>query len=40
MKREKDKKTSIKLFEDYKVRTSWDNEKEIWYFSCLILMEI
>ena len=28
-----DKKTSIKLFENYKVRTSWDNEKEIWYFS-------
>ena len=27
------KKTSIKLFENYKVRTSWDNEKEIWYFS-------
>ena len=30
---EEDKKTSIKLFEDYKVRTSWDNEKETWYFS-------
>ena len=28
-----DKKTSIKLFEDYKIRTSWDNEKETWYFS-------
>ena len=27
---EEDKKTSIKLFEDYKVRTSWDNEKETW----------
>jgi len=27
------KKTAIKLFEDYKVRTSWDNEKETWYFS-------
>ncbi len=33
MANEKDKKTSIKLFEDYKVRTSWDNEKETWYFS-------
>ena len=32
MANEKDKKTSIKLFEDYKVRTSWDNEKETWYF--------
>ena len=28
-----DKKTAIKLFEDYKVRTSWDREKETWYFS-------
>lgn len=33
MANEKDKKTSIKLFEDYKVRTAWDNEKETWYFS-------
>lgn len=33
MVNEKDKKTSIKFFEDYKVRTSWHNEKEIWYFS-------
>lgn len=33
MANEKDKKTSIKLFEDYKVRTSWDNEEETWYFS-------
>ena len=32
-KTEKDIKTSIKLFEDYKVRTSWDNERETWYFS-------
>lgn len=30
---EQDKKTSIKLFEDYKVRTSWDKEQEKWYFS-------
>lgn len=40
MKREKDKKTSIKLFEDYKVRTSWDNEKEIWYFSVVDIIAI
>ena len=33
MANEKDKKTSIKLFEDYKVRTSCDNEKETWHFS-------
>lgn len=30
---DKDKKFAIKLFEDYKVRTSWDREKETWYFS-------
>ena len=37
---EKDKKTSIKLFEDYKVRTSWDNEKELWYFSVVDIVAI
>ena len=36
----KDKKTSIKLFEDYKVRTSWDNEKELWYFSVVDIVAI
>ena len=35
-----DKKTSIKLFENYKVRTSWDNEKEIWYFSVVDIVGI
>ena len=34
------KKTSIKLFENYKVRTSWDNEKEIWYFSVVDIVGI
>ena len=28
-----DKKNSIKLFEEHKVRTSWNNEEEKWYFS-------
>ena len=37
---EEDKKTSIKLFENYKVRTSWDNEKEIWYFSVVDIVGI
>ncbi len=37
---DKDKKTSIKLFEDYKVRTSWDNEKELWYFSVIDIVAI
>lgn len=29
----KDKKNSIKLFEEHKVRTSWNSEEEKWYFS-------
>lgn len=37
---ENDKKTSIKLFEDYKVRTSWDNEKETWYFSVVDIIAV
>lgn len=40
MTNEKDKKTSIKLFEDYKIRTSWDNEKETWYFSVVDIVGI
>ena len=35
-----DKKTSIKLFENYKIRTSWDNEKEIWYFSVVDIVGV
>lgn len=37
---EKDKKTSIKLFEDYKVRTSWDKEQGKWYFSVVDVVGI
>lgn len=37
---DRDKKTSIKLFEDYKVRTSWDKEKETWYFSVVDIVAI
>lgn len=37
---DKDKNTSIKLFEDYKVRTSWDNENELWYFSVIDIVAI
>lgn len=29
----KDKKNSIKLFEEHKVRTSWNSQEEKWYFS-------
>jgi len=34
------KETSIKLFEDKKVRTSWDEENEEWYFSVIDIIEI
>ena len=37
---DRDKKTSIKLFEDYKVRTSWNKEKETWYFSVVDIVAI
>ncbi len=37
------KKQQIQLFEDRKVRTAWDEEKEEWYFSivdvCAVLTE-
>lgn len=31
---------TIKLFESKKVRTHWDTEKEIWYFSVIDVIEI
>jgi DNA-damage-inducible protein D len=31
---------NIKLFEEKKVRTHWDNEKEQWYFSVIDVIEI
>ena len=37
---EQDKKTSIKLFESYKVRTLWDKEKEEWFFSVVDIVGI
>ncbi len=30
---ENDKKNSVKLFEQHKVRTSWNKDEEKWYFS-------
>jgi len=30
---EQDKKNSIKLFEEHRVRTSWNRDEEKWYFS-------
>ena len=32
--------TQIKLFEDKKVRTLWDSEKEEWYFSVIDVIAI
>jgi hypothetical protein len=34
------KETSIKLFEEKKVRTIWDEEKEEWYFSVVDVVGI
>ena len=34
------KETSIKLFEEKKVRTIWDEEKEEWYFSVVDVIEV
>jgi prophage antirepressor-like protein len=34
------KEANIKLFEEKKVRTVWDKEKEEWYFSVVDVVEI
>ena len=34
------KKESIKLFEEKKVRTVWDEEQEKWYFSIVDVVGI
>jgi hypothetical protein len=34
------KKTSIKLFENKKVRSVWDNEQEKWYISIVDVIEV
>lgn len=39
-KPEKDIKTSIKLFEEFKVRTAWDKAKETWLFSVVDIVGI
>ena len=33
MDNNKDKKNAVKLFEQHKIRTSWNTEEEKWYFS-------
>ncbi len=37
---ENDKKNSIKLFEQHKVRTSWNGDEEKWYFSVIDIVAI
>ena len=34
------KKQAIKLYEEKKVRTVWDDEKEQWYFYVVDVVEI
>ena len=34
------KKQAIKLFEEKKVRTVWDDEKEQWYFCVVDVVEV
>ena len=37
---EEETKTQIKLFEEQKLRTVWDSEKEEWYFSVVDVVQI
>ena len=34
------KKTAIRLFQDKKVRTLWDDDKERWYFSIVDVIAV
>ena len=34
------KKETLKLFEERKVRTVWDDEKEQWYFSIVDVVSV
>ena len=34
------KENSIQLFENKKIRTAWDNEKEEWYFSIVDVVDV
>ena len=34
------KEDAIKIFEDKKVRTHWDNNNEKWYFSIIDVIEV
>jgi hypothetical protein len=34
------KETAIKIFEQKKIRSHWDDEKEKWYFSIIDVIEV
>ena len=34
------KQEAIKIFEDKKVRTLWDSEEELWYFSIVDVVSV
>ena len=34
------KKETIRIFEEKKVRTAWDDETEEWYFSVIDVIDI
>lgn len=34
------KKESLKLFEDKKIRTAWDDQQEKWYFSIVDVVAV
>ena len=36
----KEQQTAIKLFEDYQVRSLWDNEQEKWYFAVVDIVAV
>jgi hypothetical protein len=35
-----EKDVSVKLFENRKIRTAWNDEKEDWYFSIVDVVEV
>ncbi|MBO4575806.1 MAG: Bro-N domain-containing protein [Neisseriaceae bacterium] len=40
MPTQQDTQTAIKLFEDYQVRSAWDNEREEWYFAIIDVIAV
>ena len=40
MPKQQEQQTAIKLFEDYQVRSLWDNEQEKWYFAVVDIVAV